>query len=152
MERREFLGWVGIGLIAVSLPVAIAACTPRDDRNSDNPSSNPSSSNDTPTDPDLEGFMPIGSVTDLNERGFLYNSQTKIMVVRHGATFSALNPICTHSDCPVEWDTTTAMLSCPCHGSKFATDGTVLTGPATESLANYDQVKEVDGIVLVKPI
>ncbi|NER00117.1 MAG: Rieske 2Fe-2S domain-containing protein [Cyanothece sp. SIO2G6] len=149
MERREFLGWVGTGMVAGSLPVAIAACTPNNDSNSDTDSSSPLPLASSTID--SEGFIALGAVTDLEERGFLYDSQANIIVVRNGATFSALNPTCTHHQCPVEWDLAVAMLSCPCHGSKFATDGTVVTGPATENLASYIQVKAVDNMVWVKP-
>lgn len=149
MERREFLGWVGIGLVAGSLPVAIAACTPKNDSNLDTGISSTAPSTSRPVD--SEGFIILGAVSDLEERGFLYDSQAKIIVVRNGAVLSALNPICTHHQCPVEWDADVAMLFCPCHGSKFAADGTVVIGPATENLASYVQVKAVGDMVWVKP-
>ncbi|MFM5891932.1 MAG: cytochrome B6, partial [Dolichospermum sp.] len=28
MKRRDFINWVGLGFLASSLPVAIAACSP----------------------------------------------------------------------------------------------------------------------------
>ena len=46
----------------------------------------------------------------------------------------ALNPGCTHINCTVKWNTAEKSWDCPCHGSRFAIDGEVLTGPAQQNL------------------
>lgn len=46
----------------------------------------------------------------------------------------ALSPICTHLRCVVEFDRTKQEWKCPCHGSRFALDGTVVKGPARRPL------------------
>lgn len=46
----------------------------------------------------------------------------------------ALDPVCTHAKCIVQWNNTEKSWDCPCHGARFDTDGTVLTGPASENL------------------
>lgn len=45
---------------------------------------------------------------------------------------------CTHAGCIVQWNGFERCWDCPCHGSQFAPDGSVLTGPATEPLAAVD--------------
>jgi glycine/D-amino acid oxidase-like deaminating enzyme/nitrite reductase/ring-hydroxylating ferredoxin subunit len=46
----------------------------------------------------------------------------------------ALNPICTHARCVVNWNNSEKSWDCPCHGARFDIDGTVLTGPARAGL------------------
>jgi glycine/D-amino acid oxidase-like deaminating enzyme/nitrite reductase/ring-hydroxylating ferredoxin subunit len=50
-----------------------------------------------------------------------------------GALF-AVSPVCTHMKCKVHWNSVETSWDCPCHGSRFAPDGTVIEGPAIEPL------------------
>ena len=61
--------------------------------------------------------------------------------------FAALSPICTHLGCTV--DIQGDRLVCPCHGSTYDRQGTVLRGPAERALRRYPVDVTGDGIVVI---
>jgi cytochrome b6-f complex iron-sulfur subunit len=81
----------------------------------------------------------VGSVTPVREgRLFLVRLEEE--------RFKALYQVCTHLGCLVRQ--TEEGYSCPCHGSQFAKDGTLLKSPAPRDL-DYFAVDLVDGDVVV---
>ncbi|MEM6255135.1 MAG: ubiquinol-cytochrome c reductase iron-sulfur subunit [Cyanobacteria bacterium P01_D01_bin.156] len=144
MKRREFINFVGLGLLAGSLPVAIAACNPQDTV-SDTPAAGDSAPATAP-----DGFETVGTVADLDSKGFLAKkglTAGDVIVVRDPASADsviALNSKCTHQGCTVDWEG--SEFSCACHGSVFATDGTATVGPAVRPLESYEALIEGDTV------
>ncbi|MBW4519822.1 MAG: ubiquinol-cytochrome c reductase iron-sulfur subunit [Scytolyngbya sp. HA4215-MV1] len=150
MERREFLSWVSVGVLASSLPAAIAACTKQPETTSASPTESPLA-----TSPRPDGFIPVGTVAQMDQQGFLSNKQSAagaVIVVRdpkQANKIVALSSVCTHKGCTVEWQKNQALLTCPCHNSAFGIDGSVKKAPATKPLATF--AAKIDGdMVLVK--
>jgi Rieske Fe-S protein len=71
-------------------------------------------------------------VADVPAEGALVLPQHRLAVVREGGGFFAIDLTCTHLACTVK--ATEQGFACPCHGSRFASDGRVLTGPAPRAL------------------
>ncbi|GHB19700.1 iron-sulfur-binding protein [Streptomyces viridiviolaceus] len=53
-------------------------------------------------------------------------------------TLHAVSPRCTHLGCLVSFNAAERAWECPCHGSRFDTDGKVIEGPATKPLERRD--------------
>jgi Rieske Fe-S protein len=51
-------------------------------------------------------------------------------------TLHAVSAVCTHLGCQVKWNTAERSWDCPCHGSRFHWDGTVIQGPAVKPLSS----------------
>jgi cytochrome b6-f complex iron-sulfur subunit len=157
MKRRDFVNWVGVGAIATSLPVAIVACTPKSDTASSTAETADEYGNATaPTASEpAGGFTSIGTTADLDQQGYLTNSSAlsePVIVIKdpnNPAALIALGSKCTHQGCEVAWQED--LFACPCHGTKFNPDGSVVNGPATQPLTSYTAKIEGDE-VLVAPV
>lgn len=57
-------------------------------------------------------------------------------------TLHAFSRVCTHLGCHVRWNEAERSFDCPCHGSRFGTDGSVLTGPAVKGLQRHSYTEE----------
>ncbi len=129
MNRRDFFSLVGLGGLISASPIAITSCANQ-----------------------KASFRAIGSLSDLEKKGFLLdqqNSSAPVLVLRHpddAQRVLAVNPTCTHKDCTVEWKAGEKHLVCPCHDAKFAPDGKVLEGPADQPLPTYEAKIEQDTI------
>ncbi|MEL6383077.1 MAG: ubiquinol-cytochrome c reductase iron-sulfur subunit [Cyanobacteria bacterium J06626_18] len=152
MRRRDFVNWVGLGVLASSLPVAIAACQPD---TASAPDAAPAEGESTAAAPSRDdGFVQVGSVSALDESGSIAEqnvAEQQVVVIRDPsdtAAVLAVNALCTHQGCSVDWNPDAGVFVCPCHDSQFNPDGSVAQGPATAPLPTYDAKIEGD-IVLV---
>lgn len=69
-----------------------------------------------------------------------FDGSTTVLYIIHGTgeLVYVMNPTCPHAGCTVgRYNTTTSKTSCPCHGSAFGIDGSLLNGPATTGLQRY---------------
>ena len=88
--------------------------------------------------PDL---YPVHSVTFLQDQ--------LVYIVRMPEGFYAVSAVCTHLGCVTQWKPDADMIACPCHGSKFKSDGTKIEGPAPQPLPHFSISLTADGELLV---
>ena len=70
-----------------------------------------------------------------NTGGYAMITNTVIVIRKSKSKFVALNTVCTHKKCDVEFDGIS--FECPCHGSTFDGGGKVTGGPASKNLKSY---------------
>jgi Rieske Fe-S protein len=69
------------------------------------------------------------------EGGLVRTGLTKAAAFRdEDGVLHARSATCTHMGCNVQWNAAERTWDCPCHGSRFGTDGEVIQGPAVDPL------------------
>jgi Rieske Fe-S protein len=76
-------------------------------------------------------------------------SVSAYLVAFTGQGYVALQAECPHAACDVAWVQEDRQVECPCHGSRFAGDGTLLNPPARTDLRAYPADVDVGGDVIV---
>lgn len=130
--RRTLLGGLG-ACAAVALVRGATGCTP---------SSNLPTATAIPcgaglcinlSDPTNEPLTKVGGAMLVTNT----NSDT-VMVIRTSDTdVVALDAICTHLGCTLDFDSKDNLLVCPCHGAKFNEMGSAVSGPTTTALTAF---------------
>jgi Rieske Fe-S protein len=76
----------------------------------------------------------LGAAKDVPVGGGVVFRAAKVVVTQPVAgRFTGFSAVCTHQGCVVA-DVRDGTINCDCHGSTFALDGAVTTGPATQPL------------------
>ena len=131
-DRKTFIktmGWVALGTVCLGPSLMLTGCSPM--------------INIKPEFSD--GVFRVKKTEEMNKRPvFLTHPQLPhpIYLIRESENFNALSSKCTHRACTIR--PAGKVLVCPCHGSEFAFDGSVLKGPARESLPSYKVVEKED--------
>lgn len=71
-----------------------------------------------------------------NDEGAVLTLEGKKVAVYKsiGGKIDKLSPVCKHLGCIVDFNQKEKTWDCPCHGSRYKADGTVLKGPSTKNL------------------
>jgi glycine/D-amino acid oxidase-like deaminating enzyme/nitrite reductase/ring-hydroxylating ferredoxin subunit len=101
---------------------------------------------------DFAGYLTPGevdSVADIppGEGALIRRGVHKIAAYRQDdGTVVERSAVCTHVGCLVHWNGLEKCWDCPCHGSQFRPDGSVINGPAIRPLARVnDEQKQSEG-------
>jgi Rieske Fe-S protein len=69
-------------------------------------------------------------------------------LLRRGGAVRAFSTVCPHAGCAVDWDREKSCFSCPCHDSRFDSDGRVTAGPSPRALDTLDVTVDKGRIAL----
>jgi cytochrome b6-f complex iron-sulfur subunit len=75
-------------------------------------------------------------------------TEKDFIVFNSDSGLRAISRKCTHLGCRINFKEKEQLLICPCHQSKFTTEGKRIAGPAKRNLPTYkvDEMKNSDGI------
>lgn len=91
----------------------------------------------------------LGLPESVNVGDVITNEEFKSYVIRGRDGFHAMSKVCTHLGCMTRYQPDEKIIACPCHGSRFALDGEVITGPAPRPLPWYEIGLSKDGQIEV---
>ncbi len=97
--------------------------------------------------PDISSAFKIGKPEEIPVGSEKLYPDKKVLVKRDEKGISAVSLVCTHLGCIVG-KTEQGGFSCPCHGSKFDSNGNVVAGPAPKGL-NWLEVSRLPNGKLV---
>ena len=91
----------------------------------------------------------VGTPDDYPVDSVTYLADKEVYIVRTPMGFYAESSICTHLGCITQWKPELGLVACPCHGSRFKRDGTVVQGPAPRPLPHFAMRLMSDGSLQV---
>jgi len=90
----------------------------------------------------------LGLAADFPASGKLTRLDIPAIIYKTKDGFQAYSLVCTHLGCTVEEEGEN--FSCPCHGSLFDHNGSVLKGPATKRLPTLMMTMSEDGRLILE--
>ncbi|HTB51569.1 MAG TPA: FAD-dependent oxidoreductase [Ferruginibacter sp.] len=88
----------------------------------------------------ISSILPMAKIDELSDmaageaRVVKYKGNTVALYKDEQHQVHAVDSKCTHMNCTVAWNSVEKSWDCPCHGSRFSYDGSMLTGPAVNDL------------------
>ncbi|MDE3235268.1 MAG: Rieske 2Fe-2S domain-containing protein [Bacteroidota bacterium] len=133
MDRRAFIGNLSVPFVAACAACLSASCGKS--------ASSPANSSGTGTGTGPTSFnVDLGSqITNVGDSLV----QNGVIIVRTASgntasSFAAVQVACTHQGTSIGYEKSANDFLCPNHGSRFALDGSVINGPATNPLKKYN--------------
>lgn len=149
MERKEFLSLVGISVGAVMLQHCLSGCSKSSDPSPTTTGGTTGGTGGTTT----AGFsgnataskgtinftldLTAASYTSLATNGNAKVVDDVIVAKTSAGNYIAVSKACTHEGTTIDFFSALNKFRCSTHGSEFSTTGSVLAGPATSPLTQY---------------
>ncbi|NJL64657.1 MAG: ubiquinol-cytochrome c reductase iron-sulfur subunit [Methylacidiphilales bacterium] len=138
MKRRQFVNLLSVSLLLSLSPLFLTVVYGKKPKPKKN-----------------ENWIPLGTVAELDLKGQILRKKTALGTVLVVGTSKikkliAVNPICTHLGCTVDWEAEENIFLCPCHASEFTTEGKVQNGPATKPLSTYKTKIEKNTVMVAR--
>ena len=132
-SRRDFLGLAAVGTAIAAMLVAVigALRLPM-----------------PAVFPESNARVKIGPPDKFSSETPTFMTKLNLWVFRDRQGLYAISSLCTHLGCIAD-RAEDGQFVCPCHGSKFAADGEVLSGPAPKGLNWLALNMSPDGLVVV---
>jgi cytochrome b6-f complex iron-sulfur subunit len=133
MKRNEFFSAFGVSAGLLFMAPVLSSCSKE---STDTPTGGT-----TPTPKPVDFTLDLTSPTyaALNTNGGSVVKDNIIIARTSSGAYVALTSICSHQQFnPIAFESANSRFHCPNHGSNFATDGSVLNGPALTALKKYN--------------
>jgi cytochrome b6-f complex iron-sulfur subunit len=90
-----------------------------------------------------------GGPSDYPDGTVRFNKEEKAYVIGGSGGVYALSAVCTHLGCITRFLLDQNIIACPCHGSRFDLEGSVVEGPAPRPLPWLEVGLDSSGLLLV---
>jgi glycine/D-amino acid oxidase-like deaminating enzyme/nitrite reductase/ring-hydroxylating ferredoxin subunit len=82
----------------------------------------------------VSGLKEVADIAPGEARLIKYEGESIALYKDMNGKLHAIDPVCPHAKCLVDWNSAEKSWDCPCHGSRFSYDGELLTGPSRHGL------------------